>query len=237
MGDVWKARDTRLAHVVAIKFCGSRFSAGFCAKFAPQPRSTIPTSACYAARHWNGSPGHGTHRRNSADRRLLRRTLFVCPRELRRGSNPLDEKGITHRDLNRPAFSLRDPHQVARLRSGHNQGRRRSGKGDATTVAGAGVAGTVPGTAGYMSPELAQGKPADARSDIFSFGLVLYEMLSGRRAVTGESAIEVMAAIVRDETASLNARPKLTEIVTLCLRNAPAARFQTMRGFPWRSYR
>jgi serine/threonine-protein kinase len=63
-----------------------------------------------------------------------------------------------------------------------------------------------------MSPEQAQAKPADARSDIFSFGLVLYELLSGRRAFDGESAIEVMAAILRDEPAPLDAPAKLVEI-------------------------
>ena len=79
------------------------------------------------------------------------------------------------------------------------------------------------GTVAYMSPEQAQGKPADARSDIFSFGLVLYEMLSGRQAFAGNSAVETMAAIIRDEPAPLDAPAKLSEIVTRCLRKSPAA--------------
>ena len=89
-------------------------------------------------------------------------------------------------------------------------------------------AGTVLGTAAYMSPEQAEAKPVDARSDIFSFGLVLYEMLSGRRAFTGDSTIAIMAAIVRDEPAPLRATPAVQSIVTRCLRKSPADRFQSM---------
>ena len=89
-------------------------------------------------------------------------------------------------------------------------------------------AGTVLGTAAYMSPEQAEAKPVDARSDIFSFGLVLYEMLSGRRAFTGDSTIAIMAAIVRDEPEPLDAPPALQTIVARCLRKSPADRFQSM---------
>src|SRR5205823_5619626 len=84
------------------------------------------------------------------------------------------------------------------------------------------------GTTPYMSPEQVKGGEADARSDIFSFGLVLYEMLSGRRAFSQSSAIETMAAIVRDEPAPLNAPSNLSAVVSRCLRKLPASRFQTI---------
>jgi serine/threonine protein kinase len=78
-----------------------------------------------------------------------------------------------------------------------------------------------------MSPEQAEAKPADARSDIFSFGVVLYEMLSGRRAFPGDSAIATMAAIVRDEPKPLDVPAEVARVVARCLRKSPAERFQT----------
>jgi TolB-like protein/Tfp pilus assembly protein PilF len=79
-----------------------------------------------------------------------------------------------------------------------------------------------------MSPEQAEAKPVDARSDIFSFGLVLYEMLSGRRAFTGNSAIAIMAAILHKEPEPLDTTPALQTILARCLRKSPADRFQSM---------
>jgi serine/threonine-protein kinase len=85
------------------------------------------------------------------------------------------------------------------------------------------------GTPAYMSPEQAQGDQTDARSDIFSFGIVLYEMLSGRRAFSGISTIEVTAAVLHDEPPPLDASPTLCAIIKRCLRKLPTDRFQTMR--------
>src|SRR5262249_35106480 len=102
-----------------------------------------------------------------------------------------------------------------------------SGRDDSALEQGLTAAGTIVGTASYMSPEQIEGKPADTRSDIFSFGLVLYEMVSGRRAFNGDSAIAVMAAILRDEPALLDAPPAVRNIVTRCLSKSAADRFQS----------
>src|SRR5262249_40527973 len=90
----------------------------------------------------------------------------------------------------------------------------------------------VIGTVAYMSPEQVRGQEADYRSDIFSFGVILYEMLSGRRAFTGDSAIEVMNAILKEEPEDLtetNAKisPALERIVRRCLEKKPERRFQS----------
>jgi TolB-like protein len=88
--------------------------------------------------------------------------------------------------------------------------------------------GRILGTVAYMSPEQAQGKPADARSDIFSFGLVLYEMLSGKRAFSGDSNYALMDAIVKKEPPPLKASSALEKIVKRCLQKNPADRYQRM---------
>ena len=86
---------------------------------------------------------------------------------------------------------------------------------------------TVSGTPAYMAPEQAQGGAADARSDIFSFGAVLYEMLSGRRAFSAPSAIETLTAVLRDDLPLLEAPAALSRIVRRCLEKSPGQRYQT----------
>src|SRR6266850_7757167 len=94
--------------------------------------------------------------------------------------------------------------------------------------------GAVIGTASYMSPEQAEGKRVDARSDIFSFGSVLYEMVTGRRAFDGGSGISTLSAVLRDEVKPIPDLapdvPMLFEqIIAMCLRKDPNARWQTMK--------
>jgi len=95
------------------------------------------------------------------------------------------------------------------------------------------VEGTVLGTVAYMSPEQAEGRPVDARSDIFSFGAVLYEMISGRRAFHAHSAMSTMAAILRDQPAPLRGHVRdipadLDALVMRCLEKPPDQRYQSM---------
>src|SRR5262249_8727421 len=92
--------------------------------------------------------------------------------------------------------------------------------------------GAVMGTAGYMSPEPVRGRPVDHRTDIFSFGAVLYEMLSGRRAFHGDSAIETLNAILKEDPPDLtgsnpNIAPALERVVSHCLEKSPERRFQS----------
>src|SRR5205823_11510536 len=92
--------------------------------------------------------------------------------------------------------------------------------------------GVVMGTVGYMSPEQVRGRPADHRSDIFSLGAILYEMLSGRRAFHSESAVETMGAILKEDPPDLsetNQRisPALERLVNHCLEKNPEERFHS----------
>jgi eukaryotic-like serine/threonine-protein kinase len=217
MGEVWKARDSRLHRDVAIKFCSNQFSDRFqreahaiAALNHPNICTLHDIGPDYLVMEYiEGKPPRGP----LAPAEAVRLALGIAA-----GLEAAHEKGITHRDL-KPANILVTQSGLKLLDFGLALVEDRSGVDIADAPTALSVAGAVMGTVAYMSPEQAQGRHADARSDIFSFGLVLYEMLSGRQAFAG---------IIREEPPPLDAPPKLAEIVTRCLRKAPAARFQTM---------
>ena len=165
-------------------------------------------------------------------RKTIELAVQVCS-----GLAAAHEKGIVHRDLKpENLFLTSDGHVkildfgLAKLRPG---GEVVSGESPPTVVEGTSP-GMVVGTAGYMSPEQVRGQPADHRSDIFSFGCVLYEMVSGVRAFRGDSSVETMNAILKEEPAELTAiDPKvpaaLARVVEHCLEKNPADRFQSAR--------
>ncbi|MEK7751274.1 MAG: protein kinase, partial [Acidobacteriota bacterium] len=104
---------------------------------------------------------------------------------------------------------------------------------DATLTAALTGKGQIVGTLQYMAPEQLQGREADARSDIFAFGCVLYEMLSGKRAFDGSSAASVIAAILEREPAPLALAPPLERVIRKCLAKDPDERFQTARDLKY----
>ena len=229
-GEVWKARDTRLGRDVAIKVATRQFDW----RFEREARAIAALNHPNICQIYDVGPNfivmeyiEGTPPRGP----LAPPEAFKLALGIAAGLEAAHENGVTHRDL-KPANILMTKSGVKLLDFGlallRDDGAVDVHEAVTGAAPGATVAGTVLGTAGYMSPEQAQGKPADARSDIFSFGLVLYEALSGRRAFAGGTAIEAMAAIMRDEPAPLDAPTKLGEIVTRCLRKSPGARFQTM---------
>ena len=140
-------------------------------------------------------------------------------------------KGVLHRDLKPANIMLTrvggasDPPtaSIAKLLD-FGLATLMSADADATRTAD----GIVVGTAAYMSPEQAEGKPLDARSDIFSFGAVLYELLSGHRAFGGTSTVAVLSAVLRDDPQPFHAPAGLERIVRRCLQKPRERRFQTM---------
>ena len=137
-------------------------------------------------------------------------------------------KGITHRDL-KPANILVTKQGSSCSTSAWRSRRSRCSETEATLTQALTSKGQIVGTLQYMSPEQLQGKETDARSDLFAFGCVLYEMLTGKRAFEGQSAASVIAAILEREPAPLNVAPPLERVVQACLAKDPDQRFQTAR--------
>src|SRR6478672_6483128 len=224
MGEVYKATDTRLGRTVAIKFLKAAYTdrldreaRAIAALNHPHICTIHDVGPDYLVMEYlEGAPLGSPVPVENAIRLAL---------EIAAALEAAHAKGITHRDL-KPGNIFVTQAGVKLLDFG--LAKVHAGQSWSDETLSLTQAGTVVGTAAYMSPEQAQAKPLDARSDIFSFGLVLYEMLSGQRAFAADTGIAVMAAIVRDEPRPLKTAPELERIITRCLRKAPADRFQTM---------
>jgi len=246
MGEVYAARDTRLGRLVALKTLHPEVAADLERKrrllLEAQAASALNDPRIVAL-HDVGSAdgidflvmeyveGHTLDKLIPSGGMEIQQALAYAV-EIAAGLARAHEAGIVHRDLKPGNIMITGKDAVKVLDFGlaklteAPQATAPGGKGSLVSVAG-----LILGTAAYMSPEQAQGLPVDARSDIFSFGVVLYEMLTGRRPFQGGDRTSTLAAVVRQEPeplTGLNPRipGELERVVLRCLRKGPNDRFQ-----------
>jgi serine/threonine-protein kinase len=227
MGEVWKARDTRLDRIVALKVSKEQFSE----RFEREARAVAALNHQHICQLYDVGPDYVVLE-------FIEGTPAAGPMPVSKAveyaSQILDaldaahRKGITHRDL-KPANILITKQGVKLLDFGLA---KRSGplqQTDVTLTEALTSRGQIVGTLQYMAPEQLQGRETDARSDLFAFGCVLYEMLTGKRAFDDQNAASVIAAILEREPAPLNTAAPLYRVIRRCLAKDPDQRFQTAR--------
>jgi serine/threonine-protein kinase len=236
MGEVYRARDTRLERQVAIKILTSVIDADARERLLREARAAAALShpnicIVHEIAEYDGRPFIVMEHVDGRPLSALAGAALPPSTVVRYGVQIADalahahERGIIHRDLKGANLILTAEGRVKVLDFGIA-----TLSGDAATAAtrAATTPGIVAATAGYIAPEVLKGSPADRRSDIWSLGIVLYELASGRHPFSGNTAFEVTSAILRDEPAPLpkGAGALLTAIVARCLAKEPAHRYQ-----------
>jgi Tol biopolymer transport system component len=253
MAEVYRARDTRLGRDVALKVLPAAFAADpeRVRRFEREARAISVLNhpnilAVYDVGSHSGLPylvtelleGETLSKRLGHGALSLRKALDYA-QQAARGLAAAHEKGVVHRDLKpENLFVTRDgivkilDFGLAKLSPAGVQGEKAL-LGDLATEMGATL-----GTVGYMSPEQVRGEPSDHRSDIFSFGAILYEMLSGQPAFDAPMGAERMVRILKDDPAPLAISPSLDQVMRHCLEKNPEDRFHSARdlGFALQAF-
>ena len=249
MGEVYRARDPRLGREVAVKILPPAFStdAARLARFEQEARAAAGLNhpnilAVFDVGQLGDSPyivsellDGSTLRDLLGGTGLPVRKAIEYGAQIAKGLTAAHDKGIVHRDLKPENVFITTDGRVKILDFGLAKLTEKAssdhGVSDVATTVNTDP-GLVLGTVGYMAPEQVRGLQTDHRSDIFAFGCVLYEMLSGHRAFRRETSMDTMSAILTDDPADLplverHIAPALARIVDRCLEKAPGARFQS----------
>jgi serine/threonine protein kinase len=251
MGVVWRARDSKLGRDVAIKVLPAVMSenADRLNRFEQEAQAAGALNhpnilSIYHIGTHEGAPyivsellEGETLRERMAGGALPQRKAIDYALQIAKGLAAAHDKGIVHRDIKPDNIFITDDGRVKILDFGLAKLTSIDSAASQTEVPTRKVntdPGTVMGTMGYMSPEQLKGQPADHRSDIFSFGAILYEMLSGKRAFRGDSMAETMSAILREDPPDLSETnktisPAFERVVRHCLEKNPAERFHSAR--------
>jgi Tol biopolymer transport system component len=247
MGEVYRARDPRLGRDVAIKLIAAAFAtdAGRVRRFEQEARAAGQLNhpnilAVYDAGTNAGTPYivsellEGESLRHRLQQGALPpRKAIDYARQTAEGLAAAHDKNIVHRDVKPDNLFITTDGRIKILDFGIAKLTQPADDAPAhTSFATETGEGMVIGTAGYMSPEQVRGEAVDARSDIFSFGAILYEMLTGRRAFTRATTADTMVAILKEEPLeplSAGVPPALARIVARCLEKTREMRFQSAR--------
>jgi eukaryotic-like serine/threonine-protein kinase len=229
MGEVYKTRDTRLDRTVAVKVSKREFSD----RFEREARAVAALNHPHICTLHDVGPNYLVFEYVEGEpikgplplEKTLEYAAQICD-----ALDAAHSKKITHRDL-KPANILVTKQGVKLLDFGLAKVEKPVDVGEETVTMALTSKGQILGTLLYMSPEQLQGKEADPRSDIFSFGCVLYEMLTGKRAFDGTSPASVIAAILERPAPSIAevAPPALDRVLKRCLEKDPEYRWQTTR--------
>src|SRR5258706_15894651 len=246
MGAVYRARDTRLGRDVAVKVLTAATLSDHerLARFEQEARATGLLNhpnllTIFDVGHSDGTPflvsellEGETLRDRIARGPLSPRKAIDAASQMAQGLTAAHEKGIIHRDLKPENVFLTREGRLKILDFGIAKLSAKLGDDGPVFQMAATEPGMVMGTVGYMSPEQVRGEAIDARSDIFAFGAILFEMLTGQRAFKRNSSIETLSAILKEEPPDLtetlpNIPPPLEKLVRRCLEKDRDHRFQT----------
>jgi Tol biopolymer transport system component len=248
MGEVYRAKDTRLGRDVALKILPDSFArdADRLRRFEQEARAVATLNhpnilAIHDIGQYEGSPFlvsellEGETLRAVLDRGALpQRKTIDYGVQISQGLAAAHEKGIVHRDLKPENVFVTKDGRIKILDFGLAKLAQIAGSDDVTLTSSNTAPGVVMGTASYMAPEQVRGDIADARTDIFAFGAVLYEMLSGVRAFRRDTAAETMTAVLNSDPPEISdpighISPSLDRTVRRCLEKNPEQRFQSAR--------